>query len=152
MKERAELYFIVYFSFIYIQQMQEKRFWTELQHAFPRFNLLLIYCHGQVQCVNVIPKYLNFATLSVGPILTNNLLDFLKCNSVYEETGNMTWNMYLTKVNDFCYSCAVVRCVLKKVHGTIIMAHIVQYIYLWCTSVVLSGGINICADPSGRTV
>jgi hypothetical protein len=48
--------------FIFLNSKREdKRFWTEWQHAFPEINLLLISSSMPFLFVNVIPKYWNFA-------------------------------------------------------------------------------------------
>jgi hypothetical protein len=43
---------------------EDKRFWTEWQQAFPKFNLFLISSRIPFWLVSDVPKYLNFATFS----------------------------------------------------------------------------------------
>jgi hypothetical protein len=54
---------ILTFTFL-DSRREDKRLWTEWQHTFPEFSLLLISSCMQFWSVSVVPKYLNFATSS----------------------------------------------------------------------------------------
>jgi hypothetical protein len=48
---------------------EDRRLWTQWQQAFPEFSLLLISSCMQFWSVIVVPRHLNFAASSKGPIL-----------------------------------------------------------------------------------
>jgi hypothetical protein len=55
--------YILTFTFL-DSRRDDKRLWIEWQQAFPEFSLLLIASWIQFWSVSVVPRYLNFATLS----------------------------------------------------------------------------------------
>jgi hypothetical protein len=67
-------------------QMRRQSFWTEWQQALPEFTLLLISSWIKFWFVTVVPKYLNYATLS------NHLLTIFMswfCSAVWWQDSNM---------------------------------------------------------------
>ena len=63
-------YSFVYLNFIFLDgKLEDKKFYTEWQHIFPDFNLLLISSWMKFRFDMVVPSYLNCSTLSKDLLL-----------------------------------------------------------------------------------
>jgi hypothetical protein len=62
MSKTVVLYILI-FTYLH-SKLEDKRFCTKWQQAFPEFNLLLFSSCVEFGFVKVIPKYVNYSTIS----------------------------------------------------------------------------------------
>jgi hypothetical protein len=88
-KTTGKFGFVCFIIYVFLEKRREDRIWTEWQQASRKFYLLFISWWMQLCFVTVVPKYLNFATLS-------NLLASVNCDNFIhfcDETRPHTWSI-----------------------------------------------------------